>query len=504
MPAAPGMTSVAGRTAVGAGWMVAWRMTSRGLGFVSTIILARLLLPTDFGLMAMAISVTGAISYLSAIGVMDALIRRPDTGEAWFNTAFGFQALRALATAAIIAAGAHPAAAWFAEPRLVLILYVLAGTAALAGFESIGIVQYRRNIEFNVEFRLQMLPRLLQFCGVIGMVLVVRDYRAMLFGSVVFSVSRLVMSYWIHPWRPNLRDSCRLAHWRDLLGFSAWTWAAGLGSLVWERCDPFILGPALGTDALGRYLLAAEIAILPMTELVAPAMTVFYSGISAARQQGTDTSAIFPQLALSVLTVVTPIAIGFSATSGYIVTGLLGSQWQDVRPMIAVFALMGCVAPIAWTCNTMLVSEGKLRRSFTAITGSAILRVLAMAALVQAGQIAWAPTAALGVVVVEAALFLSQLRPTVPAPWRRHRGGVARLLLAAGVTAATLWASDLAWQEVSLGPIQALLAGGMLGAASIALFATVQFGLWWLGARPDGAERYIVSTIRSALARGPA
>jgi len=81
---------------------------------------------------------------------------------------------------------------------------------------------------------------------------------------------------------------------------------------------------------------------------------------------------------------------------------------------------------------------------------------------------------------------------------------VARLLLAAGVTAAALWASDLAWQEVSLGPVQALLAGGMLGAACITLFGTVQFGLWWLVARPDGAERYILSTIRSALARGHA
>ena len=494
-------TSVAGRTAIGAGWMVAWRMVSRGLGLISTLILARLLVPADFGLIAMAVAFTGAVSYLSAMGVTDALIRRPDTNEEWFNTAFGFQAYRGLLNGAVIIAGTGPAVEWFSEPRLGPILYVVAATAVLAGFENVGMVEYRRSIQFDIEFRLLIIPRLLQFFGGIGMALVIADYRAMLFGSALFAVSRFIMTYRLHPWRPNLRVAFRVEHWRGLLSFSAWTWAAGLGSLVWERCDPFILGPALGTSKLGGYLLAAEIATLPVTEIVAPAMAALYAGISVARAQGTNVAAIAPTLILALLTVLAPITIGLSATSGYLVTGLLGPQWQELRPMIAVFCLTGILSPIAFTCNTLLTSQGLVRRGFLAIAGSAIARAIAMTVLVRANLTDFAPAAAVAVTAIEAAFFLTQIPLRNDPAWRSHLLGLARITIAAAITATAFLASGTAWQPVALSPILALLIGGSLGLMGIALFLACQFALWWACGSPDGAERHVFTMLRSARRR---
>lgn len=490
-------TSVVGRTAIGAGWLVAWRMVSRALGLVSTLILARLLLPADFGLIAMALALTGAVSYLSAIGVTDALIRRPDTGETWFDTAFGFQAYRGLLNGAIIAAAAIPAMRWFAEPRLGPILYVLAATAVLGGFENVGIVQYRRDIRFDVEFRLLFIPRLLSFFATIGMAILLADYRAILFGAVLFSVARFIMSYRLHPWRPNLRAAIRVEHWRGLLGFSAWTWVAGLGSLVWERCDAFILGPALGTSQLGRYLFAAEIASLPVTEIVGPTMAAVYSGISSARAQGTNVAAIAPTLILTLLTLTAPITIGLSATSGYLVTGLLGPQWQEVRPMIATFCWIGVLSPIAWTCNTVLTSQGLVRRGFFAIAGASAIRVVVMALLVQAGMTAYAPAAAVATTAAEALLFLAQIPLRHDPAWRSHLLGLGRLLIAGIVTTAAFHESGYAWQPIDLPPIPALFIGGALGLAGIVLFLATQTALWGALGRPDGAERHILTMLRA-------
>ena len=494
------VANVAGRTAIGAGWLVAWRMASRGLGLISTLVLARLLLPADFGVMAMAIAFTGAVQYLSAIGLLDALIRRPDTGEEWFNTAFGFQALRAVLTGLIIALGAETAGAWFNEPRLPPILYVLAGTAALSGFENIGVVQYRRAIDFSVEFRLQIVPRLVQFFVMMGLAFVLRDYRAMLVGAVASAVVRLFMTYRLHPWRPHLPSVVRLQHWRGLLGFSAWTWAAGLASLVWERCDPFILGPALGTGNLGRYLLAAEISIMPLTEIVAPAMAALYAGISAARAKGTDIAAMTPTLCLALLSLLLPISIGLSATSGYIVAGLLGPQWEDVRPIIAVFAWVGCLSPINYVCNTILTAEGRVRRGFYAVAAAAITRVILMIIVVQTGHIDWAPVAALVAVFMEVLYFLSQMRFHA-IRWRDHTASAARLIIAALATVALFAATGLAWAPVTLDAIMALAVGGALGLGGIVVFFTTQVGLWRLMGAPDGAERHVLTLVRSALPR---
>lgn len=472
-------------------------MVSRALGMVSTLVLARLLVPADFGLIAMATAFTGAVSYLSAMGVTDALIRRPDTGEEWFDTAFGFQAYRGLLNGVIILAGTGATVQWFDEPRLGPILYVLAATAVLAGFENVGIVQYRRDIQFSIEFRLLIIPRLLQFVGILGMAFIIADYRAMLFGGVLYAIARFIMSYRLHPWRPDLRMAFRVQHWRNLLSFSAWTWVAGLGSLVWERCDPFVLGPALGTSQIGRYLLAAEIATLPLTEIVAPAMAALFAGISAARAQGTNVAAIAPTLILALLTVLAPISIGLSATSGYLVTGLLGPQWQDVRPMIATFAWVGVLSPIAFTCNTVLTSQGLVRRGFYAIAGSAAMRLMLMTALVHAGMTEYAPAMVVVATAAEALLFLSQIPLRGDPAWRAHLFGLSRLIAAGLVTAGAFHVSGLAWQPVALGPVQALLAGGALGLAGIALFLATQFGLWRLVGAPDGAELHVITMMQA-------
>ncbi len=472
-------------------------MLSRALGLVSTLVLARLLLPADFGLIAMALALTGAVSYLSAIGVTDALIRRPDTGEAWFDTAFGFQAYRGLLNGLIIAGAAVPAVRWFDEPRLGPILYVLAGTAVLGGFENVGIVQYRREIRFDIEFRLLILPRLLSFFGTIGLALVVADYRAMLFGSVLFSVARFLMSYRLHPWRPNLRAAARVEQWRGLLGFSAWTWVAGLGSLVWERCDAFVLGPALGTAQLGRYLLAAEIAGLPVTEIVGPAMAAVYSGISSARAQGTNVAAIAPTLILTLLTFTAPITIGLSATSGYLVTGLLGPQWQEVRTIIAMFCWIGVLSPIAWTCNIVLTSQGLVRRGFYAIAGAAAIRVVVMTLLVRANLTAYAPAGAVATTAVEALLFLTQIPLRGDPAWRNHLLGLGRLLVAGIVTVGAYHESGLAWRAVDMAPVPALIIGGALGLAGIVLFWLIQAVLWRAMGAAEGAERHILTMIRT-------
>ena len=102
--------SLAARTIKGAGWLMGWRMASRLLGIVNTVVLVRLLAPSDFGLVALAMSFSLAIDGLSYIGVQDALVREPVLDRAMYDTGFTMGVLRGLLTALIVAACAWPAA----------------------------------------------------------------------------------------------------------------------------------------------------------------------------------------------------------------------------------------------------------------------------------------------------------------------------------------------------------------------------------------------------------
>src|SRR5580704_14856155 len=97
--------------------MVAWRALTRVLGLASTLVLARVLVPADFGLLAMATSFAAGIEALSQLGLQDALVRHPD-GERLHDVAFTLQLARGLATGLVVALAAPLAAWWFAEPRL--------------------------------------------------------------------------------------------------------------------------------------------------------------------------------------------------------------------------------------------------------------------------------------------------------------------------------------------------------------------------------------------------
>src|SRR3954447_18744445 len=151
-----------GRVLAGIGWMIGWRFGTRAIGFVSTLVLARVLTPTDFGVVAMASSLAVAIEALSQFALTDALVRRQDDAKHLYDTTFTMQLCRALGTGSIIAALAPAASAWFGEPRLLPIVLVLAGVSVISGFTNIGVVEFRREIDYSQQLRLMAIPRILQ------------------------------------------------------------------------------------------------------------------------------------------------------------------------------------------------------------------------------------------------------------------------------------------------------------------------------------------------------
>lgn len=155
------MPDLAKRTAQGMGWMVFWRICTRVLGVGSTLILVKLLGPADFGLIALALTVTQAVELLSLIGVEEALIRHANPTRAVYDTAFTLNAGRGVITCLVLFAAAWPTALFFDDPRLVNVMLVLAGTALIGGLENIGMAEYRRNLVYRFEFKLRIIPRIL-------------------------------------------------------------------------------------------------------------------------------------------------------------------------------------------------------------------------------------------------------------------------------------------------------------------------------------------------------
>ena len=167
--------------ATGAGWMISLRWVSRIIGLVSVTILARLLLPEDYGLIAYAMVFLSILEELSRFSFQTVLIRDQDAPKEMYDTVWTFEVIKGLAISTILVVGAKPVAAFFNEPQVEGILYWIAIIPTLIGFGNIGIVDFQKYLELHKSFYLNVI---VQFGGTIVTVIlafVLRNYWALVF-----------------------------------------------------------------------------------------------------------------------------------------------------------------------------------------------------------------------------------------------------------------------------------------------------------------------------------
>ncbi|MBU6499349.1 MAG: oligosaccharide flippase family protein, partial [Rhodospirillales bacterium] len=479
--------SILARTAKGAGWVIAWRMLTRTLGLISTLILVRLLLPGDFGLVMLATGFGQALGALSELGVEEAVIRVKSPTRELYDTAFTINVIRGLATCAVVAAGAWPAGIFFDDMRLVPVMVTFAAGGVIGSFENIGIVDFRRDIAFEKEFLLMSVPRLASVAVAIGTAFLWRSYWALVAAMLVSGVLRTALGYVIHPFRPRFG----LSAWRQIAGFSVWSWMMSILGLVRDRMDSFVIGRLLGVTEVGLYSVGTEIATLPASELIAPLARACFSGFAAARHADEDGQVMrdtYVRVIGGSLLVSLPAGVGISLVADPVVKLALGLRWAAATPLVEVLGVAMCVTAVGYISSAMLNAHGILRRLFVLQVVTGIIRVLLVLPLVWRFGLLGAALAGALATVIEHLGYLTMTMRHLALPWWRLLAHLWRTLAASAAMAGGLWALGLGWNNVADAPAatRALLAAVPLGAS---FYVAAVLLLWVAAGRPDGPER---------------
>lgn len=477
--------------------MFAWRMVTRMLGLVSTLVLVRLLAPSDFGLISLAFSFTAALDACSALGTEAQIIRSREAGRELYDTAFTINLIRAAALGLVVAAAAGPVASWFGEPRLEHVLLLIALLTALKGLTNIRLVVFQRNLQFDREFLVLAAPRILQVLATIGFALWLRSYWAMIAGMFVGQGMGLVFGYALLPYLPRLTFSA----WRELLGVSFWTWLQNLAQVARDRVDMFVIGRSFGVEQAGLYAIAAEIAALPITELVSPMANACMPGFAASlrEHEGSTTARAFERVVALAFLLALPIGFGISLVAGPVVALALGQRWLSAAPLIAIMAI-ACI-PIApgLVAGALMVARARLRALFLITAGSALLRGLVVIGWARFHGLS-AVAAAVGLVLLleNLVLLAKACRLCALAPMAML-GRIWRPLLGCGAMIAALWGAGLAWGPVpvlALAAMRLLVEAALVGATA---FVATVLGLWLACGRPDGPESDLLLLVRRTL-----
>ena len=204
---------------------IAMRWFDRLVGLISTLILARLLAPEDFGIIAMASILVGLVNVVFDLGVNLVLIQNPAPTQEDYDTAWTLRLLQSIASAILVAAAAPLGAEYFNEPRLTIVIQILALSFVVRALENIGIVNFQKDMEFGKDFQFVVARRILTFLVTMVAAWLLRSYWALVVGTLAGGLIGAALSYAMHPMRPHFG----LTRFHEIFGVSQWHMVRNFG-----------------------------------------------------------------------------------------------------------------------------------------------------------------------------------------------------------------------------------------------------------------------------------
>jgi O-antigen/teichoic acid export membrane protein len=457
-----------------AGSALTWRAIqlagTKLVNFVRLLILARLLVPDDFGLLAIAVTGVGFFASVTDLGMIPALVQGREIDEKWYDTAWTIGLARALGITVIVALFAPLIGKIFAEPRSVDVIRVLALGPLLEALASIKVASLMRNLQFRP---LAILRTVEAVVGTIVSIVLAVSFGvwALVAGVLAGAAANTVLSYVLVPHRPRLsfdRHSSRM-----LIRFGQWIFVTGLIAMLGQYVLRVVISRQLGAAALGLYVLAAQLAYLPseissgvVGSVAFPLFARLQTDIQQARRA-------FRTMVVGMAVLLYPVCLMMIALARPFVVEVLGAKWNGTEPVIQILVLATVIGifgdAVVETLNGLGRPEKRARMTFVLnLTLISLVWMLSSNLGIIGAALAWLPA-----IIASQIVGIVSLRQVLPQPLE----GLGRPLLIIAI-------ASLAGAATAYGITRYLSGIGGLVAAGLTA-SLVTFLLLWISGRGD-------------------
>lgn len=338
-------------------WVFSSHAAQQLMSLARSIILARLLAPSDFGVMSLVLVSTSALTIFTEMGIPQALVQRKELDEDLLHTAWILTLGRGALLGVAIFAIAPLAAAFFRTPLLAPIMRVMALVQMLNGLNSLSPALLQRALDFKglAYFTLGY-----EFAGLLAATVaavLLRSVWALVIGAIASALVAAIISYLLHPYRPRLRFTRRAAG--TLIHFGKHLTGSSIVGYLCNMGDNAYIGRVLGTEAVGFYDLAYRLGNLPANSITSVFSRVTFPAFSSIQEDLDRTRRLYLRGLHYVTLVAIPICGAMMALAPHIISVLYGEKWLPSVPVLVVLSLFGLERAVNSISGQVILAQGR-------------------------------------------------------------------------------------------------------------------------------------------------
>lgn len=326
-------------------WAGGLRGVVRSLTIVKTLILARILTPTQFGIFGIAGLVLGLLETISETGVNVILIQEKKNIGHYINTGWVVSIIRGLLISLAIVVFSPFLITFFKSPESLPSLYLISLIPLIRGFINPAVVTFQKNLEFNKEFKFRSVLIFFEVLATVSFALVLRNETAFVFGMVFSAIVEVVLSFVFLKPIPKIEfDFTKLKY---VLTLGKWITGAKIFDYLFSHGDDIVVGKLLGVYPLGIYQQAYKISTLPIVEVAETFQKVTFPLYSKMILDDKPIKKIYFKTLLTTSLIIIPFGILILLFPREIITVLLGKNWLEAVEVLRVLTIFGIIKTIA-------------------------------------------------------------------------------------------------------------------------------------------------------------
>jgi O-antigen/teichoic acid export membrane protein len=347
---------------LGVTWNTLARFGNQIVQFVLSVILARLLTPTDFGIVAMIVVFSNFMGVMLDFGLGSALVQRPNLTNLHLHSAFWMNAVVGMMLTVFTFWVAPLIAAFYDVDILVQLGRVWSISFVFITLAVVPTAVLQRNMQFKALAVIEVLATVIS--GIMSIILAVLGLGvwSILLQNISFSLLSLVLKWKAVDWRIHLNFSFAAVH--DLWGYTVHLFGFNFINYWSRNVDNLLIGKVFGADALGYYNRAYGLMLLPITQIISVISSVMFSAMSSI-QDDIDRVRLLYLRAMSVIALIGfPVMIGLFVTAEPFVLVVYGENWRSMILTLRILSLVGMIQTLLNPTGWIYASQGKTRTMF--------------------------------------------------------------------------------------------------------------------------------------------